>query len=85
MPRGDIVDLLVTRALARGDISAIHHALTRPEYVEAEATDRAARIAETVGASLFVVHVTCAAAAAEIDAAPPEAERLIRRADERLG
>ena len=60
---GDIVDLLVTRALARGDTSAINHALTRPEYVEAEATDRAARIAETVGAPLFVVHVTCAAAA----------------------
>jgi dihydropyrimidinase len=66
---GDIVDLLVTRSLARGDTSAIYHALTRPEYVEAEATSRAARIAESVGAPLFVVHVTCAAAAAEIDAA----------------
>jgi dihydropyrimidinase len=66
---GDVVDLLVKRALARGDTSAIHHALTRPEWVEAEATGRAARIAENVGASLFVVHVTCAAAAAEIEAA----------------
>ncbi len=66
---GDIVDLLVTRALARGETSPIHHALTRPEFVEAEATSRAARIAESVGAPLFVVHVTCAAAAAEIEAA----------------
>jgi dihydropyrimidinase len=66
---GDIVDLLVTRALARGDTSAIYHALTRPEFVEAEATSRAARIAENVGATLFVVHVTCEAAAAEIEAA----------------
>jgi dihydropyrimidinase len=66
---GDIVDLLVRRALARGETSAIHHALTRPEWVEAEATGRAARIAEHTGASLFVVHVTCAGAAAEIDAA----------------
>jgi dihydropyrimidinase len=66
---GDIIDLLVTRTLARGDTSAIHHALTRPEFVEAEATARAARIAESVGARLFVVHVTCAAAAAEIEAA----------------
>lgn len=65
---GDIVDLLVKRALARGDTSAINHALTRPEFVEAEATGRAARIAENVGAPLFVVHVTCAAAAAEIEA-----------------
>ena len=66
---GDVVDLLVTRALGRGDTSAINHALTRPEWVEAEATGRAARIAERVGAPLFVVHVTCAAAAEEIEAA----------------
>jgi dihydropyrimidinase len=66
---GDIVDLLVKRALANGATSAINHALTRPEFVEAEATGRAARIAESVGAPLFVVHVTCAAAAAEIEAA----------------
>jgi dihydropyrimidinase len=66
---GDIIDLLVTRALAAGDTAAPHHALTRPEFVEAEATSRAARIAESVGAPLFVVHVTCAAAAAEVEAA----------------
>ena len=66
---GDIIDLLVHRALARGDTSAINHALTRPEFVEAEATGRATRIAEYVGAPLFVVHVTCGAAAAEIEAA----------------
>jgi dihydropyrimidinase len=66
---GDIIDLLVTRAGARGDTSAIHHALTRPEFVEAEATARVARIAGYVGAPLFVVHVTCGSAAAEIEAA----------------
>src|SRR3954447_20010188 len=66
---GDVVDLLVTRALQNGRTSAVHHALTRPEIVEAEATSRAARLAEHTGASLFVVHVTCAAAAAEIEAA----------------
>src|SRR3954465_11097049 len=66
---GDVVDLLVHRALAEGHTSAVHHALTRPEMVEAEATGRAARLAEFTGASLFVVHVTCAAAAAEIEAA----------------
>jgi dihydropyrimidinase len=66
---GDVVDLLVKRALHAGQTNAIHHALTRPEFVEAEATSRAARLAEYTGASLFVVHVTCAAAAAEIQAA----------------
>jgi dihydropyrimidinase len=66
---GDLIDLFVTRALRNGETSAVHHARTRPEFVEAEATSRAARIAESVGAPLFVVHVTCAAAAAEIDEA----------------
>jgi dihydropyrimidinase len=66
---GDVIDLLVRRALHAGQTDAIHHALTRPEFVEAEATSRAARLAEYTGASLFVVHVTCAAAAAEIQAA----------------
>src|SRR3954469_17763052 len=66
---GDVVDLLVKRALHAGETTAINHALTRPEFVEAEATSRAARLAEYTGASLFVVHVTCAAAAAEIQAA----------------
>ena len=32
---GDVVDLLVRRALADGQTNAIHHALTRPEWVEA--------------------------------------------------
>ncbi len=66
---GDLVDLLVTRAKAAGELTAIHHALTRPELVEVEATSRAARLAEHAGAPLFVVHVTCAGAAAEIEAA----------------
>ena len=68
-PRTATSSICWSSALARGDTSAIHHALTRPEWVEAEATGRAARIAESVGAPLFVVHVTCAPAAAEIEAA----------------
>ena len=66
---GDIIDLLVTRALARATPLRSITPSTRPEYVEAEATGRAARIAERWARRLFVVHVTCAAAAAEIEAA----------------
>jgi dihydropyrimidinase len=66
---GDVVDILVRRALHAGETDAIHHALTRPEFVEAEATSRAARLSEFTGAPLFVVHVTCEPAAAEIQAA----------------
>ncbi|HEY6396322.1 MAG TPA: amidohydrolase family protein, partial [Solirubrobacteraceae bacterium] len=53
---GDVIDLLVKRAISNGETGAVHHALTRPEFVEAEATGRAARLAEHAGASLFVVH-----------------------------
>ena len=66
---GDLVDLFVTRALAGGNTAPVYHALTRPPFVEAEATSRAARIAEYLDAQLFVVHVTCEAAASEIEAA----------------
>jgi dihydropyrimidinase len=66
---GDVVDILVKRALHAGQTNALHHALTRPEFVEAEATARAARLSEYTGAPLFVVHVTCAAAAFEVQAA----------------
>jgi dihydropyrimidinase len=66
---GDVVDILVKRALHAKETDAIHHALTRPEFVEAEATSRAARLSEYTGAPLFVVHVTCEPAAAEIQAA----------------
>src|SRR5689334_21963673 len=45
---GDLIDLYVKRALAAGHTSAVNHARTRPEFVEAEATGRAARIAESV-------------------------------------
>ncbi len=63
---GDVIDKLVRDALGRGETAAINHALTRPEQVEAEATSRAARLAHLAGASLFVVHVSCDAAAREI-------------------
>ncbi len=66
---GFAIQHLVERALAAGDTEPIHHALTRPETLEAEATARAYRLAELAGAPLFVVHVSCAAAAAEVVAA----------------
>ena len=63
---GWVIDHLVKRAQRQGNTTSIHHALTRPESVEAEATGRAIRIAEMVGAPVFIVHVSCEAAAQEI-------------------
>ena len=65
---GWVIDVLVERALAAGQTDPIHHAYTRPESVEAEATGRAVRFAELTGAGVYVVHVTCGLAADEIAA-----------------
>jgi dihydropyrimidinase len=59
---GDAIAKLQEQALARGEVAPRFHALTRPEAVEAEATNRAIRLAEVAGAPILVVHVSCAAA-----------------------
>jgi dihydropyrimidinase len=63
---GDVIAKLQEEALARGDVEPIWHALTRPEEVEAEATNRAIRLAEVADCPLLVVHVSCAASLEEI-------------------
>jgi len=63
---GFAIQHLVQKALAAGETDPIHHALTRPEEMEAEATGRAVRLAEFAGAPVFVVHVSCKSAADEI-------------------
>ena len=65
---GWAIDVLVERALAAGQTDPIHHARTRPEILEAEATHRSVRLAELADASVFIVHVTCGLAADEIAA-----------------
>jgi len=66
---GGVIDVLVERALARGDTAARHHALTRPPEAEAEATARAISLATIAGAPLYVVHLSCAGALAHVAAA----------------
>ncbi|MCW3063134.1 MAG: dihydropyrimidinase [Solirubrobacterales bacterium] len=63
---GDVIAKLQEEALARGDTAPRFHGLTRPELVEAEATNRAIRLAELADSPLLVVHVSCAAALDEI-------------------
>jgi dihydropyrimidinase len=59
---GDVIAKLQAQALARGDTAPRFHGSTRPEEVEAEATNRAIRLAEIADTPLLVVHVTCAGA-----------------------
>lgn len=64
-----VIDALVAGALERGEIACRHHALTRPTYAEAEATHRAIALAQAAEASVYVVHLSCADALAEVLAA----------------
>jgi dihydropyrimidinase len=55
---GDAIDVLIKEAIAAGNLEPKYHALTRPPELEAEATNRAIRLAEIAGCPLYVVHLT---------------------------
>jgi dihydropyrimidinase len=64
-----IIDALVAGALDAGHTACRHHAACRPTYAEAEATHRAIALAQAADASVYVVHLSCADALAEVVAA----------------
>ncbi len=61
-----IIDALTAEAVAHGNVACRHHALTRPTYAEAEATHRAIALARAADASVYIVHLSCADALAEV-------------------
>lgn len=63
---GEIIDLLRERMALAGQTAPRYHALSRPPETEAEATFRMVTLAGLTGATTYVVHVTCAEAAAAI-------------------
>jgi dihydropyrimidinase len=66
---GGEIERLRRAALATGRTGVFEHATTRPAQLEAEATDRAARMAEEVGAAVYIVHLSSAPALASVRAA----------------
>lgn len=63
---GDAADYLRAKTLAAGQVEPKYHASTRPPRVEAEATARAIALAEIVGTSVYIVHLTCEEALEEV-------------------
>lgn len=61
---GIAIDLLRAQAVARGDTDPIHHLLTRPPTLEAEAVHRAVVLAELAGCPIVIVHISSADALA---------------------
>ena len=57
---GIAIDVLRAEAIARGDTDPIHHLLTRPASLEAEAVHRMVVLAEVAGCDLTIVHISSA-------------------------
>jgi dihydropyrimidinase len=66
---GVVIDVLVKRALARGQTAPKYHALTRPTKAEAEGVHRAIAIAEMANSPVYIVHLSCYDALKEVQAA----------------
>ncbi len=66
---GPVLDRLRNQAVAAGHTSPIWHAYTRPARLEATAVHRAAELAHLAGCPLYVFHIGCAEALAEVAAA----------------
>jgi len=57
---GELVLMLQKKLLAQGITGPEGHPWSRPPEVEAEATNRAARIAQVINTPVYIVHVSCA-------------------------
>lgn len=67
---GIAIDVLIGQALNRGETDPIHHGLTRPAELEAEATRRAISLAQVAGDTpLYIVHLSASQALAAVAAA----------------
>jgi len=59
-----VMNILIQRCLARKEeLGAYAHALSRPNFIEAEAVQRAVKWAEATGGRLYIVHMSTAEAA----------------------
>jgi len=56
---GDVIEVLQKKLIAEGKTDPKYHAVSRPDVAEAEATARAASLAEAADAPIFIVHVSC--------------------------
>jgi dihydropyrimidinase len=70
-----LIDAAVASALQRGDTAARYHATTRTREAEAVATHRAMEFARATDAPVHVVHLSSAAALAQVRAAKAEGIR----------
>lgn len=73
---GDLVYHLQKKMAEQGITGPEGHPLSRPSEVEGEAANRAIRFAQALGVPLYLVHVSCKEALAEINRARQEGQRV---------
>jgi len=56
---GDMIDSLIAKNKAEGNLSPLYHYLSQPEVTEAEASGRFADMLEYTGCPGYIVHMTC--------------------------
>jgi len=56
---GDMIDSLIAKNRAEGNLSPLYHYLSQPEVTEAEASGRFADMLEYTGCPGYIVHMTC--------------------------
>lgn len=56
---GMVIDHIVKETVAKGNLSPLYHALSRPAAAEGESTNRAIALAEMAGSPIYIVHLTC--------------------------
>ncbi len=62
----DAINYKISSLLKEGKFQPIYHAISRPQKCEAEATNRAIKLAEIVNAPIYIVHVSNRESADEI-------------------
>ena len=68
----EMVNMLTERYIAEGKTGAWYHYLSRPEFVEAEADERAIAWAKSLNAPLYIVHLANAQGVAAVTKAKEE-------------
>jgi dihydropyrimidinase len=56
---GDMIDFLIAKHKAEGNLSSLYHYLSQPEVTEAEASGRFADMSNYTGCPGYIVHLTC--------------------------
>lgn len=74
---GDLIDTLIARHRAAGQLTPRYHYLSQPEITEAEAAGRFADIAHHTGVHAYIVHLTCEGALNQVRRATARNQRVL--------